>query len=511
MGLSGFTTSTIFSNTPNSWGGSTTTTTTTISDSQNGGNLGTHKDDASGGDGAAVDTSAGLFNNPLSESSSGKLFKMQRIYDFKGNRMFTDNQILDRRKAARLSPHRMPKNSRTCEKWAVVTTIFSPTTTVKQLLEFKEWCVVVAGDKKSPPESKEEYERVSKDKPGHLVYLSPHDQSSLGYGTTPLLNWNHFGRKNVAFIYAIQHGAKVIYDVDDDNVLSEPKEPPLDALFELPSSQQPSSSSRHHQHEVIWAPTTHHLFNPYPYFDPQKPKKQPEFIWPRGFPLEFVNDKRTFIINDGESSSSPPIDDKMRNVTLIQSLAGHDPDVDAIYRLTRELPIDFTKRKKLLLLPSGVFAPTNAQAALFRSDALWAVLLPVTVHGRVTDIWRSYFAERLMWDLGHVMGFSSSFATQYRNPHSYLADFESESQLYLRAGALTSFLCQWKSSEGSLEGRIEDLFITMYEYGILHIKDVQLAQSFILDLLKAGYIFPPIKKSWGLREPETAQIVDGRK
>eukprot|EP00466_Bigelowiella_natans_P017608 jgi/Bigna1/145881/aug1.105_g20589 len=408
---------------------------------------GTHKDDASGGDGAAVDTSAGLFNNPLSESSSGKLFKMQRIYDFKGNRMFTDNQILDRRKAARLSPHRMPKNSRTCEKWAVittisfalitiklfiilyssfeievVTTIFSPTTTVKQLLEFKEWCVVVAGDKKSPPESKEEYERVSKDKPGHLVYLSPHDQSSLGYGTTPLLNWNHFGRKNVAFIYAIQHGAKVIYDVDDDNVLSEPKEPPLDALFELPSSQQPSSSSRHHQHsvikdmlhgvkqEVIWAPTTHHLFNPYPYFDPQKPKKQPEFIW----------------------------------------------------------------------------------------------------------------------DLGHVMGFSSSFATQYRNPHSYLADFESEvflpfivakrrlnpmafalllqlrteSQLYLRAGALTSFLCQWKSSEvlsirGSLEGRIEDLFITMYEHGILHIKDVQLAQSFILDLLKAGYIFPPIKKSWG--------------
>mmetsp|Transcript_8158 Transcript_8158/g.11206 ORF Transcript_8158/g.11206 Transcript_8158/m.11206 type:complete len:117 (+) Transcript_8158:950-1300(+) len=116
-----------------------------------------------------------------------------------------------------------------------------------------------------------------------------------------------------------------------------------------------------------------------------------------------------------------------------------------------------------------------------------------------------------MWDLGHVMGFSSSFATQYRNPHSYLADFESESQLYLRAGALTSFLCQWKSSKVSLEGRIEDLFITMYEHGILQIKDVQLAQSFILDLLKAGYVFPPIKTSWGLRKPETAQIVDGRK
>jgi len=29
--------------------------------------------------------------------------------------------------------------------------------------------------------------------------------------------WNHFGRKNLGFLFAIHYGAKVIYDTDDDN------------------------------------------------------------------------------------------------------------------------------------------------------------------------------------------------------------------------------------------------------------------------------------------------------
>lgn len=43
-------------------------------------------------------------------------------------------------------------------------------------------------------------------------------------------------------------------------------------------------------------------------------------------------------------------------------------------------------------LPAGLFAPYNAQATLHMHSALWTLLLPVTVHGRVSDIWRSYCA-----------------------------------------------------------------------------------------------------------------------
>ena len=71
-----------------------------------------------------------------------------------------------------------------------------------------------------------------------------------------------------------------------------------------------------------------------------------------------------------------------------------------------------------------------SQATLFERDSFWGLLLPVTVHGRVTDIWRSFFTQRLMWDVGQQLAFSNPFVTQYRNVHNYLADFNSEKPLY---------------------------------------------------------------------------------
>lgn len=35
-------------------------------------------------------------------------------------------------------------------------------------------------------------------------------------GTIP---WNHFGRKNIGYLYAILYGATVVWDFDDDNML----------------------------------------------------------------------------------------------------------------------------------------------------------------------------------------------------------------------------------------------------------------------------------------------------
>ena len=31
-------------------------------------------------------------------------------------------------------------------------------------------------------------------------------------------------------------------------------------------------------------------------------------------------------------------------------------------------------------------------------EAFWGLLLPVTVHGRVSDIWRAYLTQKLLWD-----------------------------------------------------------------------------------------------------------------
>lgn len=46
------------------------------------------------------------------------------------------------------------------------------------------------------------------------------------------------------------------------------------------------------------------------------------------------------------------------------------------------------------------------------------------VHGRVSDIWRSYMAQRLLWDVGYQVAFSPPMVDQLRSPHNYLADMQ---------------------------------------------------------------------------------------
>lgn len=62
------------------------------------------------------------------------------------------------------------------------------------------------------------------------------------------------------------------------------------------------------------------------------------------------------------------------------------------------------------------------------------------VHGRVSDIWRSFVAERLFWDIGMHVAFSPPLVTQLRTPHNPLADMAAENDLYFKSQALVDFL-----------------------------------------------------------------------
>ncbi len=59
----------------------------------------------------------------------------------------------------------------------------------------------------------------------------------------------------------------------------------------------------------------------------------------------------------------------------------------------------------ILKIPNSVVVPYNAQATLHFYDAFWALLLPVTVAGRVSDIWRSYIGQALFKRLDLSLGF----------------------------------------------------------------------------------------------------------
>ena len=71
-------------------------------------------------------------------------------------------------------------------------------------------------------------------------------------------------------------------------------------------------------------------------------------------------------------------------------------------------------------------APFNAQATLWFRDAFAALYLPTTVHGRVSDIWRSYAAQAAFRCQGLSLAFSPPVVEQDRNAHDFMGDYMSE-------------------------------------------------------------------------------------
>ena len=204
---------------------------------------------------------------------------------------------------------------------------------------------------------------------------------------------------------------------------------------------------------------------------------------PRGFPLEHIRDLSTYVQN----TSLPLHLVSSAKLGVVQALANHDPDVDGIYRLTQKLPLRFVSKKRMVVLAQGTLAPYNAQATLHAYRALWALLLPTTVHGRVSDIWRSLIFQRIMWQTGLRVAFTAAFVDQFRNAHDYLDDFDAELPLYLKAGSLSRFLLSWApQNQNSVPELIEALFIELFEIGVLEISDVGLCQAWISDLLALG-------------------------
>lgn len=55
--------------------------------------------------------------------------------------------------------------------------------------------------------------------PLKIHYLSVEEQQQILIPFAAHLPWNSFGRKNLGYLYAIAHGAEVMFDFDDDNLL----------------------------------------------------------------------------------------------------------------------------------------------------------------------------------------------------------------------------------------------------------------------------------------------------
>ena len=214
-------------------------------------------------------------------------------------------------------------------------------------------------------------------------------------------------------MYAIKNNATHIWDFDDDNI----------NVLQI-------QLSKTIKYKIACDHSEYHVFNPYPYFDVNE-----SYVWPRGFPVEEIR--------NGNTLSKLCHSNQRRKIAVIQSLANTQPDVDAIYRFTRDTPFSFGATPKshlLLLVPRSAFAPFNAQATLWMKVGFRYMALPTSVTGRVSDIWRSYIAQYFFHKLFHHIAFAPPYINQDRNPHDYRQDFKEELDLYQKSNALVKFL-----------------------------------------------------------------------
>jgi hypothetical protein len=253
--------------------------------------------------------------------------------------------------------------------------------------------MIVVGDLKSPAQF---------DLPGCDFY-SVARQQAMPSELAKLLPCNHYARKNLGYLAAMRQGAEIIVETDDDN---------------LPGHEFWQERQRQ---------TTAHLLtgkgwvNTYRYFSERH-------IWPRGFALEHIRD------------DAPPLSDEVAvDCPMQQGLADQNPDVDALYRLTMPLPIDFDSGPNVALGKDSV-CPFNSQNTTWFKDAFPLLYLPSFCSFRMTDIWRSFVAQRIAWECGWHVLFHSSTVWQERNDHNLLHDFRDEVPGYLNNSRIVNAL-----------------------------------------------------------------------
>lgn len=314
-------------------------------------------------------------------------------------------------------------------RFIVITTVNQMTTAVREFEKFRDWKVVLVGDRKTP----------DMESPG---FISCDEQRRLNLNITNHLPYNHYARKNIGYLYALSQGADIIYDTDDDNI-------PYSDWRVLDFSS-----------DVCFFSENKYL-NIYKYFSVMK-------IWPRGLPLDEINS--TGKIENG----------RQVRIGVWQGIADKDPDVDAIYRLTDNSPCIFDKNPPVHL-DKFTYCPFNSQNTTWDAALFPLMYLPSTVSFRFTDILRGYIAQRIMREHGFALGFHDATVFQERNHHDLMSDFMSEIVCYTRIKELVDMLDSLVLGK-SLEDDMICVYETLNSGRFVEPKELEILDGWLMDI-----------------------------
>lgn len=272
-------------------------------------------------------------------------------------------------------------------------------------------------------------------------------QACLDFALAPLLPENHYARKNLGFLLAMRQGAEVIVETDDDNI-------PLPAFWDQRQRVQSAG-----------CPARSGWINVYGYFSDTD-------IWPRGFALEQLQAPLPTLL------LGTPLD-----CPIQQGLADENPDVDAIYRLTRQLPVTFREVPPIALGDQAI-CPFNSQNTTWFRDAFALLYLPSYCSFRMTDIWRSFIAQRVAWSCNWHILFHASTVRQERNAHDLMRDFMDEVPGYQNNARIMSALLALPLKPGRehLHDNLRACYAMLVDIGVLEQKELALLEAWLSDV-----------------------------
>ncbi len=302
----------------------------------------------------------------------------------------------------------------------VVTSINQPT---KAMASLAEGCLghgsdlIVIGDAASPDDFYL----------GGCAFYSLRVQQDTRFKSAEICPERSYARKNIGYLIAMQNGSDIIVESDDDNC-------PWPEFWDEPSRQQ----------DVTIAKCSGWL-NAYSLFTDKR-------IWPRGLPLDAIGLPDDLVLTNGTVDS--PIQ---------QGLADLNPDVDAVYRLifnpTGNTSFSFVPPKRhSVSLDFGTWSPFNSQNTTWFKDAFPLMYLPAFVTMRMTDIYRSFVAQRIAWENGWRIIFHAPTMYQVRNKHDLMSDFALEVPGYLNNRAICEKLATLTIKPG-LEHLAENMLV----------------------------------------------------
>jgi STELLO glycosyltransferases len=319
--------------------------------------------------------------------------------------------------------------------WIVITTINYPTEAVKQfagLAKQKNWSLLVVGDTKTPAD-------------WHCdgaIYLSIDRQVELYPVFARAVPVKHYCRKNIGYLYAMQKGANLIIDTDDDNL---PYENFGDNIVQQISATVLGGAK--------W-------LNVYSYYTDQ-------LIWPRGLPLNQIYSK-------GEKLHQQSV-----NGSVQQFLADKDPDVDAVYRLINKNDTYFDKNGASYIISKDCFVPFNSQNTVFFKEAFILLYLPCFVSFRMTDIWRSFIAKRILEHMDAYLVFHKPTVWQDRNQHDLMRDFNDEVVGYQRNDEIIDAITRVDLTGLTVQEAILKVWNACFEIGVVNGEEISLIRQWL--------------------------------